>query len=148
MDRCEKGQTVRFSIVTRDATGAAVAADSTPQYRLYKTPSGSADLGPTSMTAGDRTGHYFVDVDLGDADFSIGDVWTLVIDGTVGGTTDRVAIDFEVSMGLGRLNNTIGHDVATGVDTVYERDGTTAMRALTPSESNGVITMSPGAPGS
>lgn len=142
----EKGQTVRFSIVTRDSTGAAVAADSSPQYRLYKTPSGSADLGPTNMTAGDRTGHYYVDLDLADADYAIGDLWTIVLDATVSGVTDRVAVDFDVTLGLARLNNKIEHTVSTGVDQVFERDGATVMRAFTPSETNGVIAMTPGVP--
>ena len=42
------------------------------------------------------------------------------------------------------LANKREHTVATGVDSIKDDDGTTTLRTLTPSESDGVITVTPG----
>ena len=49
----------------------------------------------------------------------------------------------KVNLGAKALVNKREHTVATGVDQVYDDNGTTLLRTLTPSESGGVITVTP-----
>ena len=118
MREYEMGETVRFSIMTRDAAGALKAADSTPQYRVYEDLGVSEDpiLGPTSLTAAQRTGHYFCEIALTSGNgFSIDGRYTVEIEATVDSKTDGLSMDFEVTSRLGRLNNKVDHTVETGV---------------------------------
>ncbi len=56
--------------------------------------------------------------------------------------TDLLDTD-KVNLGAKALVNKREHTVATGVDKVYDDDGSTLLRTLTPSESGGVITVTP-----
>lgn len=68
-----------------------------------------------------------------------GAVWEQdVADHTTGGTTGE-----ELHLAKAALVNQREHTVATGVDVIRDNDGTTALRTLTPSETGGVVTVTP-----
>ena len=50
----------------------------------------------------------------------------------------------EVHLAKAALVNTRTHTIETGVDVIKDDDGTTVLRTLTPGESGGVVTVTPG----
>ena len=143
MDFVEKGATKRITVVTNTpSTGAAVAADSAPTWSAYSSPDG-ASVATGTMTAGTDTGVYFADIDTGAAAYTINGTFTVVVDGIVSSVTGRVAFDFEVIVGFGRMNNLTEHVIATGKDTIKQRDGSTTLRTITPTETGGTVTVTP-----
>ena len=67
------------------------------------------------------------------------DVWDAAV-------ADHVAADTtgsELHLAKAALANKRQHTIATGVDVIKDNDGTTTLRTLTPSETAGVITVTP-----
>ena len=55
----------------------------------------------------------------------------------------QTAIADELHLAKAALANKREHTIATGVDVIKDDDGTTTIRTLTPSEADGVITVTP-----
>jgi hypothetical protein len=69
-------------------------------------------------------------------------VRAVTVDDLVRAQTPADLLDADkVTLGAKALVNKREHTVATGVDQVYDDDGSTVLRTLTPSESGGVITV-------
>ena len=55
----------------------------------------------------------------------------------------QTAIADELHLAKAALANKREHTIATGVDVIKDDDGSTTIRTLTPSEADGVITVTP-----
>ena len=71
-------------------------------------------------------------------------VRAMTVDDLVRAKTPTDLLDADkVNLGAKALVNQRDHTVATGVDKIYDDNGSTLLRTLTPSESGGVITVTP-----
>lgn len=144
---CEFGDSLVFSVTTHDPWGGAVLdADSVPTYRVYEeetaTPIATGSM--AKLDDANTTGFYSEGLSVTGANgFEVGKTYTVLVSATVVGVDGTIAMAFKVQLVSAALFNKRDHTVATGVDRVYDAAGTTVVRTLTPTESGGVVTVTP-----
>lgn len=152
-------QSTRIRVL--DAAGAAVttivAASSGLALWYHRAGGLKVAITPTDLAAVDSAhsdggikhiGDGWYRLDMPDAACAVGAADVLFGGAVTGGYIDgllhplsNVAVDAHLARAA--IANKSTHAVATGVDVIYDDDGVTVLKTITPSETGGVVTLTP-----
>ena len=142
------GDAIYVPILFVDADRAPADADALPTAALYR--NGTLDAEVTLTVTKKATGAYMVTGTL-PATYAAGDWVAALVNGAIASVslaawvlTER--LDDELHLAHQAVIGHRDHVVATGVDQVYDSDGETVLKVLTPTEVDGTVTLTPSDP--
>ncbi len=106
---------------------------------------GSSYAGIAGTSAEVGSGTYRISLAAGDLDTLGAAMLRVTADGAVGQYVPIQVVRFldEVHLAKAALANARTHMIDTGVDAIKDDDGTTTLRTMTPTEEEGIITVTP-----